>query len=294
VIRNGLSHFFTAEGANRFSYYPVTGDPPNHWTPTLWVDGTDEYTLAAADVAKMWSIYTNMVSTRRAVPSPLALNLEVEYGAKNDSGTVHVQVVATEPISFDRLHLRMAIIEDSLSYLGNNYDQILRDYLPDEIGFSFSISQGDTFAHSEDMAIDSAWVAEHCKIVAFVQEDDNREVLQAIQGPVLAPVPDEVADLTAILVENDLRLEWSPVAVDTGGHPIAVDSYQIYRDTTGFFGPGSDPYATATDTFFVDDSGVVGDTGTEYYYLVTAVAGYKESGYSELVGEFDRYLATGK
>ncbi|MCK4272133.1 hypothetical protein KAX22_05760, partial [bacterium] len=90
--------------------------------------------------------------------------------------------------------------------------------------------------------------------------------------------------------ENDLILQWSPVTTDTSGNPLGLHYYQVYRDTLSFFEPGSDPFTSTTDTFYVDDSGVVGDTGTHYYYAVTAVAGSKESDFSGTVGEFDTGL----
>jgi hypothetical protein len=105
-----------------------------------------------------------------------------------------------------------------------------------------------------------------------------------------APAP--VADLTVILSANDLLLEWSPVTVDGLGNPIVVDQYQIYRDTVAYFEPGSEPFDSTVALFYTDDTGVTGDTETNYYYAVTAVAGGKESALSDLAGEFDREVIT--
>ncbi|MCK4597475.1 hypothetical protein KAU04_05520, partial [bacterium] len=158
-----------------------------------------------------------------------------------------------------------------------------------------------TVSRSEEFVMDPTWVVENCRIVVFVQNgkgvtppEQEREVLQAIQKPLIAPIPERVADLTITLSEEDLILDWSPVAVDTSGNPLEVEYYQVYRDTLGFFGPGSDPFDTTTDTTFTDDTGVVGDSGTNYYYAVTAVAGDKESEYSGGVGEFDKVVISGK
>jgi hypothetical protein len=289
--------FFKAEVKLRFeNYYPPTEFPPesgtwDHHKPTLWVDGLEEQTDVVGDVDSMRTVYRNMVSARRAVASPLAMDMEVEYGAREDTGSVQVEVVATDPIAFLGLHLRLAIIENGLN-VKTQYDQVFRDYFPNQLGIPFSIAQGDTFGHSQDFVIDAAWVAENCKIVAYVQDDTTREVVQAGQRPVV-PVPAEVAELTVTLVESDLRLEWSPVFTDTDGHPLAVDSYRIYRDTLAAF-PGPDSLFSTADTFYVDGDGVVGDPGTHYYYSVTAVAGGKESDYSGIAGEFDRDLTGGK
>ena len=289
--------FFKTEAKQRFeNYYPPTEFPSGsgiweHHTPTLWVDGLDEQTDVVGDVDSMRTVYGDMISARRAVASPLAMDMQVEYGAREDTGTVHVEVAATDPIVFSGLHLRMAIVEDGLSTKGD-FNQVFRDYFPDRYGIPFGISEGDTFSHFEDFVIQTAWNADNCKIVAFVQDDTTREVVQAGQTRVV-PVPAGVAELTVTLVESDLRLQWSPVRLDTEGNPLTVDSYHVYRDTlASFLAP--DSIYSASDTFYVDDSGVVGDTGTHYYYSVTAVAGSKESEYSEVAGEFDKHVASGK
>jgi agmatine deiminase len=107
-----------------------------------------------------------------------------------------------------------------------------------------------------------------------------------------APMP--VADLSIELSGDDLYLSWSPVTVDGYGHPIAVDQYYVYRNTVGFFDPGSDPFDSTAVTMYLDNSGVTGDAGANYYYAVTAIAGGKESALSGPVGEFDREMTAGE
>jgi len=106
-----------------------------------------------------------------------------------------------------------------------------------------------------------------------------------------APVP--VTDLRIQLSGSDLRLEWSAVTTDGFGSPVVVDQYRIYRDTVAYFEPGSEPFDSTAMLFYTDDTAGTGDTGTNYYYTVTAVASGKESGISDLCGEFDRELMIG-
>jgi hypothetical protein len=290
LIRNAVGGaFYTVEAYNRFFYYPATGSPPAHYTPTLWADGVDEVT-AAGTVQQYWTWYKNLITSRLPVSSPLQMSMVVEYGAKIDTGTVHVEVVATDPITLSNLKLRLAIIESDLSSGGKTYNQMLRDYFPTTSGVSLTIAEGDTFSHSEDFVIKDHYKVQNCGIVTFVQSDATREVLQSIQGPVIVPVPGAVSDLKVTLSKADLVLQWPPVMVDTSGNPLEVDLYHIYRDTAYDFTPGA-PFDTTTDTVYVDNSGVVGDTGTNYYYIVSAVAGAKESSPSAAAGEYDFYLS---
>lgn len=242
--------------------------------------------VGAGSVGSAWSTYRGMINARLPVSSPVTMDLQIQF-PKADSGTAHVQVVATDTIPFTDLRVRMAVIEHGLSSGGRNYNQMLRKYFPTHWGVPITIAEGDTANVSRDFPIRVAWVAENCWIVAFVQDNDTREVLQAIQKPVFTPVPDGIDDLTVVLAGDDLLLQWSPVVVDTNGNPIEVDLYHIYRDTVPFFSPGPASFDSTTEAFYLDNTGVVGDTSTHHYYAVTAVASGKESELSGQIGEFE-------
>lgn len=109
-----------------------------------------------------------------------------------------------------------------------------------------------------------------------------------------AGVPVAVSDIAAILAEQALMLEWSAVTVDKLGNPVTVDHYYVYREVEPSSKPGIQPFDTTAVDFYVDESGVIGDPGTQYHYWITAVAGSKKSGPSGKVGEFDRQLSAVK
>jgi len=291
VIRAHVSGgLYLSEAVDRHQYYPETLWPEGtygYWAPTLWVGGRDEQTSADGDVIRQWGAYKDMVSARRAIPSPLVMDLSVQYGDRGDTARAVIEVIAEDSIAFNDLHLRLAVLESGLNYK-DPYNQVLRDYFPDIDGIYFTIALGDTFTHVQDFIWDEVWLPSGGRVAAFVQDDENRDVLQAVQAPLLAPVPGRPEDLTITLSGSDVRLDWSPVFADTAGSPLTVDHYHVYRDTVAGFDPFPDPLAMTGETFFVDDSGVVGDPGRQHFYRVTAVAGTKESTCSAGVGEFDR------
>ena len=71
-----------------------------------------------------------------------------------------------------------------------------------------------------------------------------------------------------------------------------VDLYRVYRDTLPDFVPGA-PMDSTVGLFYEDATGVVGNTGRHYYYVVTAVAAGEESEPSNEVGEFDKAMDNG-
>ena len=292
VIRAGLGYFYTTSGNGRKVWYGVK------YTPTFYGGGVDTIIGNQGGVNPCWAAYKNSITARRAIPSPLEMDLEIDYGARGDTGTVAVQIVATDTIPYTSLRVRTCIVEDGLSYMGKNYNQMLRGYFcptaPAHAGTPITISLGDTIVHSDEFVMDPGWDPENCRVVAFVQNgvgvpppEIEREAIQAVQAPLIKPLPAAVTGLTVALMSDDLLLEWEPVTTDTEGGPMAIDYYQVYRDTLGFFGPGSDPFLTTTDTTLIDTTGVVGDLIRHYYYAVTAVAGEDESETSGEVGEFD-------
>jgi hypothetical protein len=297
VIRGHVSGgLYLSEAVDRHHYYPETLWPEGtygYWAPTLWVDGRDERTGADGDVIRQWGVYKSMISARLSISTPLVMDLDLQYGDRGDTARAVVQVIAEDSVAFNDLHLRLAVIESGVNYKGS-YNQVLRDYFPDIDGIYFTIAQGDTFTHQQDFIWDEVWLPANGRVAAFVQDDENRDVLQAVQAPLLAPVPEQPDDLTITLSGDDVLLDWSPVSADTAGSPLMVDHYQVYRDTVTTFDPASDPVAVTTETFFLDDSGVVGDPDHGYSYRVTAVAGFKESSASAGVGTFGKEVVPGK
>jgi len=298
VIRCGLGYYFTTSGYGRFVWYG------GQYTPTYFGDGIDKIVGNQGGIAPCWAAYKSSISARLPVDTPLEMDLEIDYGARGDTGTVAVQIVATDTIPYTSLRVRTCIVEDGLSYGGRAYNQMLRGYFcptaPAHAGTPVSISEGDTVIHTDEFVMDPSWVPENCRVVAFVQNgvgvpppEIEQEMIQGVQAPVLVSPPAEVAGLTVTLMSDDLALEWAPVTTDASGGPMGIDHYQVYRDTLGFFGPGSDPFLTTTDTVCTDTSGVIGNLDRHYYYAVTAVAGADESEVSGEVGEFDTYLDLG-
>jgi hypothetical protein len=103
-----------------------------------------------------------------------------------------------------------------------------------------------------------------------------------------------IQDLRVSLEIDDLRLEWSPVSLDTAGHPKTADHYIIYRITDPVAAIGDPDSVGTTSAEEYLDQGAAGDTGVQYFYVVRAVDvdGLKSAD-SNRVGEFDRLLENG-
>ncbi len=200
-------NFYNAEAHSRFFYYPETLSSGQwaHWTPTVWFAGMDEVTGAWTNVYTTWNAYNEKIANWLYVPTPLTIDLTVDYVPRTASGTVQVDVFAESITGFTDLHLRIVLIESDISHSQEIYNQVVRDYLPDDGGIAFTIAEGETFTHSEAFVIDSAWDPAECDIVAVVQNDAERMVVQCAQAPVPASTP-VIAEEPAVALPKGYRL----------------------------------------------------------------------------------------
>jgi len=117
---------------------------------------------------------------------------------------------------------------------------------------------------------------------------------QAVEIIEKAGVPLPVRDLRAGKAGGDLMLEWSAVTLDRLGHPVTVDAYYIFREWKALSRPGIQPFDTVASCWYLDTTGVVGDTVKSFQYWLQSVAGGKPSESSSRVGEFDFHLPAEK
>ncbi len=106
-----------------------------------------------------------------------------------------------------------------------------------------------------------------------------------VDGLVEASAPGSPVLSIDKLTATTARLSWTSV-------PGAAD-YRLFRDPYAYFIPGGTPHATTSSLSF-DDSGALGDSGVNHFYVVRAACdnGY-ESASSNRVGEFDFDLYPG-
>jgi len=274
-----------------FDYYAIDG------FPRLFFDGgmqiKDAYSESLA-----YAAYKDSIEIRLAIPSPLSMSLSVTYDTLSRNGQAITQVTAVDSVEADLLYLRYALIESGLIHQSDVHQEVLRDMYPDEVGVSFAIEQGQVFRDTTNFTLDPQWLPENCDLVVFVQGDTtNREVLQSIQTWIpVSQVPATVGDVELTLAGSSLLLTWSPVTKDKWGHSLAVDYYRVFKDTSLYLVLGPKTLLDSTQELsYLDSScGHVGDTQANGSYYVTAVAGGLESGWSRVVGEFDKDISSVK
>lgn len=146
------------------------------------------------------SIWASQVDTRIGAVAPVSLYINSSYDKASKVVTVTVRSVFTQAFS-KNVKMTVGIVEDSImeaqednAPLPVHYDtvytqnHVLRATISQATGDGFLANVankevGRVYQRTYKYTVPDAWVAEHCKIFAFVQTDDagSKEILQGAE-----------------------------------------------------------------------------------------------------------------
>jgi len=124
----------------------------------------------------------------------------------------------------------------------------------------------------------------HFTYTKLADRDGNTLPATPVDGDVSTAAPTVPTLSIARLNSTTARLSWTASP--------GVAAYLLYRDTVPYFTPTDPPYHTTSDLSY-DDAGALGDTVTNYYYLIKSACdnGF-QSAASNRVGEYDYALTS--
>ena len=144
--------------------------------PQLEFNGGSTIAGAGTDAVN-GSTYDPVVRSLLDDATPLAMRISA-FSLAVGSAYVTVEMSLEEDLAdISRTHLRVAVVEDKVSFNSTQYNDVLRDMLPDE---PLTISQaGQSQVVTLGFTVDPAWVQANLRLIAFVQDDRDRSVLQS-------------------------------------------------------------------------------------------------------------------
>ena len=171
---------------------------------------------AATDLASM----TTAFNTRRAIPSPVWLNVTSSVG-NGDTIFVTIKAVSIQQVSGYRL--RAALVERHEHWTTQapngmtDFEFPFVKFSPDPNGFVYTSSGdiGDTLTFHGWFAPRTTglepYTLDNCDVVAFVQNDISKEVIQsAFCHGVVSPFP-----TTTAFIGQQSSIRWNPLFADT-------------------------------------------------------------------------------
>ncbi|MEO0004944.1 MAG: Omp28-related outer membrane protein [candidate division WOR-3 bacterium] len=175
--------FYTTTAATRMSYYSVSG------YPTMIFDGSNRI-VGGLHYGTMYPAYRQVFDSRKSVPSPLDIHLDVTYDSVSRSGTLTIVVRNVSGSSVSG-QLHTVLIESHIYYPWQGMDSlhdVERTMLPNAGGEAITIPAGDSVVRTREFTISSNWVAKNCELVVFVQNNSTREIYQGAMTAVI-PTP---------------------------------------------------------------------------------------------------------
>lgn len=155
---------------NRIGYYNV------QVAPTIMVDGLLSQTNGTDSVG-----LKEKIDQRLSVTAPFSINVNRTYQDSSLITDINVQAINLAGISKDDLVLYTVVVENNVEYDAPNgeteFHHVLRRMLPVDEGLSFASLPDTTLNWQIDLL--SSWNPENLHVVAFIQNVQTKEVLQA-------------------------------------------------------------------------------------------------------------------
>jgi hypothetical protein len=201
------------------TWYPVPDDPfylyspfeirdrigyyDNQQVPQLFLDGL----VDCGNAPELWQPF---LESRIQVVSPMEMAITGHYDPDSLHGEFTVQIYAEADPGALNLWLRAALTESSIYYQAPNgatiHNYIFRDMIPSTDGLNIEIEQGETKYYNFAFDVPQPLYADNCALVAFVQSDQNRQILQGTR--IAIPELNNTTDLDhKVDIPSQFRLE---------------------------------------------------------------------------------------
>ncbi len=171
-----MDYFYCAESAARLQDMYGTEDSEY---PAFWVDGVRvPYSDAVSGLQAA-------VEARNNVQSNFSIELTETHTGSNYAATV----VLTKEAEFTNTNMVMRLIlkEKNIYYDWTGWegetvetvDNVVRAIIPTESGSPVDLSNSSTQTFNLNFTLDSEWDKDNCELIAYIQDTETGEVLQA-------------------------------------------------------------------------------------------------------------------
>jgi hypothetical protein len=166
----------SSEIQTRVNYYGVVG------VPDCRFDGV----INGGSYYESWP---GIVDNRSQLTSVLQLSINGYFDQALRQGQITISIYAEETPGLSNLRLRIALTESDLVFASMTWNHVFRDMIPGTSGEPINISHGQSQEFSYEFNVPEPLIPANCQLVAFVQSDQNREILQSTRESVTAIPP---------------------------------------------------------------------------------------------------------
>ena len=179
----GSDPYATVASTARNTFYGLTG------YPTAWFDGGNAV-VGGNHTTSMYGTYLTKYNQRITIPSSFSLSMNGFNEGLNYTVVVNAERVAN--YSGSNIVLHFILTESDITYNWQGLgvlDFVNRLMVPDQNGTPVNFNSKSPISTELDFTMNSAWVADNCELVAFLQDNTTKEILQAIKVPLPELLP---------------------------------------------------------------------------------------------------------
>jgi len=274
---NGDPYAYTGSDA-RNTYYSIPG------YPTATFDGQQQF-VGGDHTLSMYQYYLPIYESRVPVNSAYSISIFGDHSGNDYNLTVRVHKLATTP-PYTNIVLQLALTESEIMYNWQGQDHlnfVSRMMAPDYNGTPLDFSTGDVQDLDLSFTMGADWVTENCELVAFIQNNDGKEILQGtkLALPELAPLPVELTSFTSTVSAAGVTLMWT-TASEINNHGFDVErSYDGNIFSSIGFVNGHGTSAEIHNYAFTDKPD--NNTSGTFYYRLKQVDMNGQSTYSQVL-----------
>lgn len=166
--------FYTAETNARATYYSFTG------YPTAFFDGVLNYVGGGGAGQTNYTVYLQRYNQRISLPAQFNMSLSYQnVGGNNYEATVTIEKMVTT--TYNNIVLQLVLTESHIQYPWQGMTEVnwvTRDMIPTQSGTPLDFSGGNIIELTLPFTFNPAWNKEFCDLVAFVQNNTGKEILQ--------------------------------------------------------------------------------------------------------------------
>ncbi len=220
VVENHNGDPFAYAGSDaRNNYYSVPG------FPTAIFDGQQQF-VGGDHTQSMYQYYLPIYESRVPINSAYTLSIFGDHSGNDYDLTVRVHKVATTP-PYNNIVLQLALTESDIQYNWQGQTHlnfVSRTMAPDANGTPLDFSSGDIQDIDLSFTMGANWVSDNCELVAFIQNNDDKEILQGTKVALLelAPLPVELTSFTSAASAEGVTLMWT-TASETNNKGFEVE-----------------------------------------------------------------------
>ncbi len=270
--------FENVYSAARVAYYSITG------FPTAVFDGQQQV-IGGSNTQSMYSNYLPKYNSRIAINSAYSLSIFGDHSGNDYNITVRVNKVASTP-PYNNIVLQFALTESDILYNWQGQTHlnfVNRVMSPDQNGTPLDFSSGDVQDIELNFTMGNDWVADNCELVAFIQNNDDKEILQGTKVALteITPLPVELTSFTSSPSAEGVTLMWT-TASEINNHGFEVErSYDgnIFSSIGFINGHGT---TTESHNYTYSDK-IQNKTNSTLYYRLKQVDMDGSSTYSQVL-----------